>query len=190
MPEPNPCIGVDLNKERPRDKYVTPEEYLIVYQAALSMRNPMFAYALEIAYLCRARRGEVFSMTFDNVLENGLLLNRGKGSRSDVILWSNRLRSAVEGCKNIYPNAPTPIMGGFLLHNSNGKQYAESALNSAWQRVMVKAKEKFGLRTHFTFHDIKAAGCTDAEFENAGSHKTKKMEAIYDRLPGTKEATK
>lgn len=190
VPEPNPCIGVHLNKERPRDKYVTPEEYLKVYQAALSMRNPMFAHALELAYLCRARRGEVFSMTLDNILEDGLLLDRAKGSKSDVILWSPRLKQAVEGCKTIYPNAPTPIMGAYLLHGKNGKQYAESALNSAWQRVMKKAKEQFGLTSHFTFHDIKACGCTDSDLENAGGHKSKKMAAIYDRLPGKKEATK
>lgn len=190
VPDNNPCIGVQLNKERPRDKYVTPEEYLMVYRAGLSMRNPMFAYALEIAYLCRARRGEVFSMTQEDILEDGLMLNRGKGSRSEVILWSSRLKNAVEGCKAIYPNAPTPIKGAYLLHDKTGKRYAESALNSAWQRVMKKAKDHYGLKTHFTFHDIKAAGCTDAEFENAGGHKTKKMEAIYDRLPGRKEATK
>lgn len=190
VPEPNPCMGVQLNKEKPRDKYVTPEEYLIVYQAALSMRNPIFAYALEIAYLCRARRDEVFSMTYDDILDDGLMLNRGKGSKSEVILWSKRLRDAVEGCKTIYPNAPTPITGALLLHNKNGKKCLGNALDSAWQRVMQKAKDKFGLKSHFTFHDIKAAGCTDAEFENAGGHKTKKMEAIYDRLPGKKEATK
>lgn len=190
VPEPNPCIGVALNKERARDRYVTPEEYMMVYQAALSMRNPMFAYALEIAYLCRARRGEVFSLRYDDVSEIGLMLNRGKGSKSDIILWSPRLRAAVEGCKAVYPDAPTPIGGGLLLHNANGRKYAETALNSGWQRVMKKAKDEFGLTSHFTFHDIKAAGCTDAQFENAGSHKTKKMAAIYDRLPGKKEATK
>lgn len=190
VPEPNPCVGVALNKETPRDKYVSPGEYLIVYQAALSMRNPMFAYALELAYLCRARRGEVFSMTYADVLENGLLLNRGKGSKSDIILWSPRLQAAVEGCKTINPKAPRPIGVGYLLHTKGGKKYSESALNSAWQRVMQKAKEEFGLTSHFTFHDVKAAGCTDADMENPGGHKSKKMEAIYDRLPGEKEATK
>lgn len=190
VPEPNPCIGVHMNKETPRDKYVSPSEYLIVYKAALSMRNPMFAYALEIAYLCRARRNEVFSLTYSDVLENGLLLNRGKGSKSDIILWSPRLKAAIEGCKTIYPGAPSPILGGLLLHTKTGKKYPETALNSAWQRVMKKAKEEYGLTSHFTFHDVKAAGCTDADFANPGGHKSKKMEAIYDRLPGEKEATK
>ncbi len=191
VPETNPCIGVELNSEKPRDRYVTKEEFALVYEIALSMRVPYFAHAMQLAYLCRARRSEVFAFTHADIMEEGLFLKRGKGSENEITLWTPRLRDAVQGCKSIYPKAPRPLRDSdhFLLHNKNGKPFPKNALDSAWQRIIAKAKAH-GLKASFTFHDIKAAGCTDHENENAGMHKSKKMIAVYDRLPKQIPATR
>lgn len=179
VPEVNPAIGVSLNKEVARDRYITDDEYKAVYECAESMRVPIFGPAMELAYLCRARRSEVFGFTLEDVREEGLLLRRGKGSMDEITLWTPRLRAAVEACKSIYPKAPRPIKGAHLLHDRNGKPYTKNALDSAWQRVMKKAN----LAEPFTYHDIKAKGVSDSDMQNAGMHKSKKMEAVYDRLP-------
>ena len=186
VPENNPCLGVTLNPEKARDRYITDDEYHLVRDAALTMRVPYFAYAMELAYLCRARRSEVFGLTYDDILEEGLLIRRGKGSRSEVTLWNPRLKAAVEGCKSIYPSAPTPIKGKLLLHDKMGVSFSKNALDSAWQRVIAKAMaadKEIRLEKSFTFHDLKAKGATDSSQENAALHKSKKMEAVYDRLP-------
>lgn len=45
------------------------------------------------------------------------------------------------------------------------------------------------LKERFTFHDIKAKGVTDHD-KKASGHKTKKMQAVYDRKPGVVAPTK
>lgn len=186
VPDPNPCLGVDMNEETPRPRYVTHEEYRLVRDIALGMRVPYFAHAMELAYLCRARRAEVFGLRHEDLTGEGIMLRRSKGSRGEITLWNPRLRAAVEGCKSIYPNAPTPITGKLLIHNKSGGPMSKNALDSAWQRIMAKAMDTAAdqhLSESFTFHDLKAAGCTDHDDQNAGGHKSKKMIAVYDRLP-------
>jgi integrase len=188
VPAQNPCLGLDLNREKPRDRYIDDAEYKIAHKVALSMRTPIFAYAMELAYLCRARRGEVFSFALDDVREEGLLLRRSKGSLSEITLWTPRLRAAVNGCQLINPKAPRFLTGAPLIPSKSGKPYTKNALDSSWQRVINKALDS-GLAESFTFHDIKAKGVTDHDMENAGLHKSKKMQAVYERLPKQIPAT-
>lgn len=209
----NPCIGVKLNKEVARDRYPEDWEYWVVYLVAGTMRNPYFAPAMELAYLCRGRRDEVFSLTQNDFRDEGIYLSRSKGSVSEITEWSTRLIAAVDYCKAIYPDAPTPIKGAFLLHDKKGQKYTKNALDSAWQRVVKKAKDrgaelpealvkeakKMGAKVEdgrvyltdgFTFHDIKAKGISDHSMTNSGQHKSKKMEAVYQRKPKVMRATK
>lgn len=215
---PNPCIGLELREETPRSRYIEDWEYAVAYLCAASMRNPIYAPAMELAYLCRARRGEVFSYTDKDIFEDGLYLKRSKGSIPEITKWSPRLLAALEFCRAIYPDAPTPIKGRFLLHTSKGLKYTKNALDSAWQRVVEKAKTTGAIlppklagearaqgarvdddnRTYllandpepFTFHDIKPKGKTDHDDEAAGGHKSRKMDAVYQRKPVTRDATR
>lgn len=210
---PNPCLGLKLNDETPKDRYVEDWEYAAAWLCACSMRNPMFAPAMELSYLCRARRGEVFQYKTTDFREDGLYLKRTKGSNAEITGWSRRLEDALAHCRAIYPDAPTPIRGAYILHDKRGLPYTKNALDSAWQRVMDKATtigaelpedlleaaRAAGARTQgnrawltdrFTFHDIKHKGCTDHESENAGQHKTKKAAAIYQQKPQIIKATR
>jgi integrase len=188
VPVNNPCLGVKKNAAPPRSRYVTHEEYSIVYSVALTMRVPYFAPAMELAYLCRARRNEVFGLTHDDLLNEGILLRRSKGSRGEITLWNPRLKHAVAEAKKIWPEVPVrPGQPHYLFHDKQGKAYTKNALDSAWERIMDKAMDpertKPPLMERFTYHDLKAKGATDSKRENAAGHKSKKMEAVYDRLP-------
>ncbi|WP_299945874.1 hypothetical protein [uncultured Microbulbifer sp.] len=205
----NPCEGVTRNKETSRDRYIEDWEYALVYQVAASMRTPIFAPAMELAYLCRARRGEVFAFTELDIQRQGLYLRRGKGSKNEITAMSDRLQAAIANCRQIYPKAPDR---GFLLHRKDGTAYTKNALDSAWQRLVKKALDspwslplnlanearedgaaevdgKFYLTETFTFHDIKAKGITDHK-NNEGGHRSKKMEAVYNRKARVIPATR
>ncbi len=54
---------------------------------------------------------------------------------------------------------------------------------------MTIDEETVVLKERFTFHDIKAKGVTDHEDKYAG-HRSKKMQAVYDRKPSIREATR
>lgn len=207
----NPCAGVELNEETARERYIEDWEYAVVYLCAQSMRNPYFAPAMEFAYLCRARRGEIFNLDESNIKNDGIFLERSKGSMNEITLWSPALKQALEDVRLIYPKAPTPIKGRKLLHDKAGLPYTKNALDSAWQRIMKKAKTTgaelkgvllegaidagikpvnsfIKIKESFTFHDIKAKGVTDHEKGESG-HLTSKMKAVYQRKPKRVEAT-
>lgn len=54
---------------------------------------------MELAYLCRLRGIEVVTLTDENELESGILTNRRKGSRDNIVRWTPRLRKAWENAK-------------------------------------------------------------------------------------------
>lgn len=166
----NPCIGVDLNDQEPRDRYVTPEEM----RAAKAMASGYLPIIIELAYLCRARRSEITSLQKDDVLQEGLRLRRLKGSEGEITAWTPRLRAAVDAALDWNPAAPGP----WLLHDKHGSPIKKNALDSAWQRLMKKWVDAGGER--FTLHDLKAAGYSDQESQWAG-HKSARMHAVYSR---------
>jgi hypothetical protein len=49
---------------------------------------------MEIGYLCRLRGIETITLTDKNGLEEGVLTNRRKGSRDNIVRWTPRLRAA------------------------------------------------------------------------------------------------
>lgn len=194
----NPCKGVDLNEETPRDRYVEDWEYDLVYRVAKSMRAPYFAPAMELAFLARARRIEVFSYTLDDMKEAGLYLKRSKGSEDEITGWSPRLMDAIELCKANNPEAPRRIKGQLLLHDKQGLAYTKNALDSAWQRIIAKAMTKGAvidgrtvlLKERFNFHDLKAKAYSDMKGEQFAGHKSERMHAVYNRKAREVPATK
>lgn len=174
----NQAQGVEKNPSPPRKRYVQDHEYETAYRLAPEWLKA----AMEIAYLCRARRGEVLGMPVSAVLPEGLLLDRLKGSKSEVIRWSPRLRAAVDMAKAHNRTTISP----WLLHTPQGQQIATSAFNSAWRRLMGKLEAE-GVKP-FPFHDLKARGYSDTD-QGAG-HKSARMHEVYQRKPEEKEATK
>lgn len=176
----NPAQGVEKNPQKSRDRYVTDAEYALV----LGLAPAWLAAAMELAYLCRARIGEVLALTRDSVLDEGVHLKRTKGSDSEITRWSPRLRDAVALAKS--HNRDT--ISRFLLHDAKGGKIRSSAYKSAWQRLMVRAR-KAGLSKAFPFHDLKARGYTD-HGEHAAGHRSARMHEVYMRLPEMRDATR
>ena len=175
----NAAQGVSKNPAPPRDRYVTDWEYRL----ALSLAPDWLCAAMQIAYLCRARRGEVLALPPSALTPDGLLIKRSKGSKTEVIQYSPELTAALDLARG--HNRAT--ICGFVIHNADGSPIKESAFNSAWRRLMKKFKEEGG--NPFPFHDLKAAGYSDAPAEGAG-HKSAKMHDVYMRVPEKKKATK
>jgi integrase len=182
----NPCLGVRRNQEQPRQRYVTDDEYQLVYDLALKAQ-PWLSIAMEIAFLCRARLGEIINLQERHKLDEGLLIERSKKSKTQIILYGDRLNSALEASTNL----PGVSWQRYLLHDSNGQRIKEYTFKSAWQRLMQRAT-KTGLKTRFTFHDLKAKGVSDFDGDKklASGHRTDKMVDVYDRKPGTVNPTR
>lgn len=180
----NPTIGIKKNGTKPRDRYVTDEEYQVF--SALAKESSWYIFPMmEVAYLCRARRIEILSLEKAHVTDEGLLLNRVKGSKSQIIAWTPRLKAAID----IFLKQNTR-QAKWLIHDDGGAKITDSAFKSTWQRLQVQFSEMGYSR--FTFHDLKAKGVSDFDGDKlvASGHKTQSMVNVYDRKIGTVVATK
>ena len=185
--EANPAKGVKPFTEKPRDRYVLDWEFDLVQRVARASAYPYLAPMMDMAYLCRARTIELRHLTEADITAEGVYLRRTKGSQAEVTGWSDRLRRAVDKARAIYPDAPVS-MERPLLHTRQGGLIPASSFKTAWGRVMGRALSE-GLAERFTFHDLKAKGVTD-HAEHASGHKSAKMQAVYNRRPGTVEPTR
>jgi integrase len=175
VPE-NPCNGVTLNKQARRTRYANQEEFQ-AFKQTTSAYIPMF---MELAYLCRARWSEVASLKIVDLRDEGIFLKRLKGSDNEITKWTPRLRAAVAACRAFNPSAPSPISGAFLIHTSKGAAIKQNTFQTAWGRAMRDWAKNGGER--YTFHDLKAAGYSDQDVQDAG-HRSEKMHDVYNRKP-------
>ena len=179
----NPAKGVKKTPEPPRQRYVTDDEYKAMYDQAPATLQ----IAMEFAYLCRLRRGEVLALRRQHVLDSGLHVVRSKGSKDQVIEWTPRLRKTVRRAKRL----PSQIASTYLIHNRYGQRIRNEAFKSAWQRAIAKAVENSGIE-RFTFHDLKRKGVSDFVGDKllASGHHSASMLRTYDVSLETIAATK
>jgi len=171
---PNPCTGVALNKQLPRTRYVTQEEFA-AFKSAAKGSIPIF---MELAYLCRARWSEIARLKVGDITPQGLRVVRSKGSEGEYTALTPRLHAATQAALAFNPNAPVPISGAWLVHSKNGLRIKQNSFQTAWGRAMRDWIANGGER--FTFHDLKAAGYSDMKTQSAG-HRSGKMHKTYNR---------
>lgn len=151
---------------------------------------------MEFAYLCRLRNSEVRNIKYTDIKNGSIRITRGKGSLGELTRISPRLQAAIDAAKAIYPCAPIPNDGAFLLHDAKGLKVQKNRFDGAWQRVMEKAVNGIEiegqlckLEEAFTFHDLKAKGTTDHTEQWAG-HKSEKARMVYIRKLREIDATR
>lgn len=181
MVKGNPCKGVRQFKEEERERYVTDEEYYALYEVSPTVVK----VAMELAYLCLARQGDVLAVQKNQLLQEGIFIRQGKTAAKQIKAWSERLFAAVELAKTL------PLKNGissvYLIHQFNGRRYTRDGFNSRWQQAKEEAQKKHPhMLFDFTFHDLKAKGVSDLEGslqekQQISGHKTITQTARYDR---------
>lgn len=171
----NPCVGVNKLKEVVRDRYITDAEYYAIYNHAA----PPCRAAMEIAYLCMGRIGDVISLTIRDIKPEGLYIMQSKTGKKQIKGWSDRLTQAIELTKEL-PSKST-VKSLFLFNKTDGSKYAVRTIQAQYS----KACELAGV-TGATFHDLKAKGVSDfigtlEEKRDAAGHTTIQQTQTYDR---------
>ena len=147
------------------------------------------------SYLCRLRGIETVTLTDANETPEGVLTNRRKGSRDNIVRWTPRLRAAWDAAKAIRTDIwskkkmPVPMAAESrrLVVAAHGGPLRKSSLDTAWQRFITQAIEK-GILTEaerFGLHDLKRQGITDttgtrADKQEASGHRDAAMLDVYD----------
>ncbi|QUE75812.1 tyrosine recombinase XerC [Stutzerimonas stutzeri] len=201
----NPAMGIEAPVERKQRRLPSLEVMQRLIDRARELGQlkrgqkdavpPHLSYVMELAYLCRLRGIEVVTLTDANELAEGILTNRRKGSRDNVVTWTPRLRAAWDAAKarraQVWKARGTavPVLPEkrFIITADHGGPLGKSGLDTAWNRFMrnaiaagvITAEQRFGL------HDLKRRGITDtpgtrADKQEASGHRDESMLDIYD----------
>lgn len=201
----NPAKGIEAPKERKQrrlpDSTVMTNLIRFAHQQGQLKRgqpgacSPYLWYVMEIGYLCRLRGIETITLTDENELPEGVLTNRRKGSRDNIVRWTPRLRAAWDAAKavrnEIWQRRKKPVPfrpeQRFLIVSASGGQLTKSGLDSAFQRLIIQAIDKKVLteEQRFGMHDFKRKGITDtvgnrSDKQEASGHKDESMMDVYD----------
>jgi site-specific recombinase XerC len=201
----NPAEGIDPATERKLRRL--PDSQVLIKLIELAKARgklkghvkgscaPYLWCSFVIGYECRLRGIETNSLTDAHILDEGILCQRTKGSRTNITSWNIQLRDAVdclvERRKQIWDKkrCPTPVRpeDRHLFINQTGGPLNKSSLDSAFTRFMkmaidegiIEESQRFGL------HDLKRRGTTDtqgtrAEKQEAAGWKSQDMVDIYD----------
>ena len=202
----NPGTGVKKLKIEPRQHYAEDRDYHYFLTIAKQSGYWYVAPAMELAYLCRMRMCEVMDLTDANEQDNGLIIYRRKGSKTNITEWQPRLRAIWDELKQKRTEIlndrkqPSPIRADqrhLFISERTGDKLNISSLQTAMQRINALAKDqaqKDGVEfTHFTFHDLKRKGISDTNAPDrmaSAGHRSPEMMKVYDVKPDVVQPTK
>jgi site-specific recombinase XerC len=203
--EVNPALGIEAPIERkqrrlPRHNVMDVLVDRAAARGRLARNEPggcpeYLASVMELAYLCRLRGIEVVTLTDANELAEGILTNRRKGSRDNIVRWTPRLRAVWDSAKALRARTwerrktPIPIVASkrFIIVASHGGPLRKTSLDTAWQRFITLAIADGNIdpEDRFALHDLKRRGITDtagtrADKQEASGHRDSKMMDVYD----------
>lgn len=204
----NPADGVRAAKERKQNTMPPREAFarLLKYareRGALPLRSrgscaPYLAPLMELAFMCRMRRGEVVRLTEGDATADGIDVRRLKGSLDNVVRWTPALRAAWALALDARARTlatkrnkdrPVPIRkeDRALFVQADGSPLDTDAVDKAIQKLRRSAQQDGiipkGMR--FSLHGLKHRGITDtagnrADKQQASGHKSASMMNTYD----------
>ena len=171
--EGNPCIGIERNKETPRKRYVTDDEFWDVWELA----SPVVRLAMELDLMLGLRPGDLLSLNRHHLKENGILIETSKTGQALLFAWTDELVEAVDRAKRL-----RSIGSFYLLPTQNGQRYTVDGFRQIWRRVMLKYEARGGIR--FQFRDLRAKSGSDHESgEHLGHQSKTTLDRVYKRKP-------
>ncbi len=201
----NPATGIDMPTERKQRRLPTAVVMAAMLKSAYARGQqqrsskggcPPYLWAVaDLAYLCRLRGIEVVTLCESAGSAVGIMTNRRKGSRDNVVSWTPRLRAAwdflIAYRDEIWTarKMPVPMRAENrpVVVSEDGAALRKSSLDSAWQRFMTAMLEDGELteEQRFSLHDLKRRGVTDTpgtrgQKQEASGHRSESMMDVYD----------
>ncbi|MDQ6988990.1 MAG: tyrosine-type recombinase/integrase, partial [Mariprofundaceae bacterium] len=122
-----------------------------------TLAPPEIRAAMDIAFLTGLRMGDILRLTHENIQEDGIHTPTSKSNRNMIYTWSDTLIAAVSYAQSINHGST------YLIANTKGDKYTESAFKSRWGKMMRKLAAERGI-ARFQFKDLrKKAGSDTAE---------------------------
>lgn len=175
----NPCIGVERNPSKKRTRYVSDAEF----DAFRATCSPRLKLAMDLALITGQRQGDLLTLPWKNVTDEGILFRQGKTGKRLLVGMSPSLQDVLDRARQMVPKVD---IGGYVIRTRRGMPYTSEGFRAMWQRTMRKAMKNGVLQERFTFHDIRAKTVSDSlniqeAFERAGHTSMAMTRGTYDR---------
>ena len=145
---PNPVQGMKKNKETPRTRLVSQDEFKAVYDKA----DPLLQDALELAYLTAQRPADVLKMSFADIQGSELMVRQNKTGKTIRIAIEGRLGELIERVKARAKAAPVAHFA--LLQTDSGRPLTAGMLRGRFLTARTAAK------VSFQYRDLRPMGLT------------------------------
>lgn len=173
----NPAREIQRHPEKPRERYITDEEYLAVWEIA-----PVWVQVImDLAYITGQRRTDLLSLKRSQLGKDGITIAQSKTGAKLLIEWSPDLRAAIN--RALQDLAEAGIESVYVICDSRGQRRRDAAFTTAWTRLMNKAMELELITDKFQFRDIRAKAGSDSSGEQLGHASQATLNRHYKRLP-------
>jgi integrase len=173
----NPLFKIGFPTSKPRDRYVTDDEFTAVRDCA----SPMVRYAMNISLITGARQKDILRLDRKQVAAGVLHVRQSKTGKKIDYPVAGSLEENIDAALRM-----SPQVRQFVIVNREGKPYTRDGFQTQWKRAMTKAFPNKADR--FTFHDIRAKSLSDADTTEqarvrAGHADITITEEVYRRKP-------
>lgn len=158
----NPCRLINRNRESPRTRYVTDDEYAAIY----NVMPDTVQCAMDIAITTGLRQGDILKLTRTDWTKDGLLVKTSKTGASLLFEKTPELELIIARCKAL----PSTISTLFLIHTRQGQPYTSDGFRAIWQRRMAQAVKDGLISERFTFHDLRGKAGSESEDDRLLGH--------------------
>jgi len=175
----NPLKGFVKITETPDNRYVTDDEYDIQFREAEFIADylqPIF----ELTYLLATRGIETLDIRMSDCTNEGIRTHRRKGSKDNIIAWSNRLTKAYKLAISRHKNFKVMQVDPYLITGFSGGQLTKSTLDDAMQRLKRRMVKNGCGDVYWSLHKLKSKGVSDSDNKRIAGHKTEQMRQKYD----------
>ncbi|MGV7235458.1 MAG: tyrosine-type recombinase/integrase [Nitrosomonadaceae bacterium] len=158
----NVCREVKQFALKPRDRYVTADEFWAVHDIA----PVQIQLAMRLAIGTGARQHNILDLQRKHLKDEGIEIDTGKGGKAVLVEWTDFLLETVRECKK----SPSKILTRYMIHNRQGDRYTRTGFSAMFRRAVDKALSEELITEKFTFHDLRAKAATDSQDEHLLGH--------------------
>jgi len=169
----NPCESVKRLTTESRDRLITQEEFDRIHAES----PDWLQVVMDLCYYTGQRIGDVLSIRYDDITEEGIYFEQQKTGKKLTVGWSEGLQATIERAALITKNPSSEFIvptykGTARRHTNVWRFFKESATKAGVENV--------------TLHDLRAMSGTDADREGKDpmlllGHTDRKTTQIYLR---------
>lgn len=185
----NPCTVVEKWPSRPRERYVTDDEFT----RFRAICCPTVQIAMDLALLIGQRQGDIIGMRWEQIKATGLPreqwhieIDQGKTGKKLAIMMSPAVEAVLDRAWLLQPEWPRDFVVRANPRSTPGKgrRYSEDGFRAMWQRYQRQWINAGNAGFHF--HDLRAKSISDnkdfdAAYLLAGHISPTITRRVYDR---------